>query len=197
MRKTSNIDVRIEKIFDDFIENGSENEPSDEMLKAFHEAVFTAFLEKYGQTNNSEEQKNLLREKMNQVMASMDLNSPSLAHPEKILRSIGISNYKKAAEYLNRLFQYRIKAFSLAQAKKAKKPRENEPFTKLLMQFVKQDPKISTSEVITRLESGSYSNVVSDFDEDNIYYRNTAGQEEMVAKNSIPARLTRLRKRTQ
>lgn len=197
MRKTSNNDVRIEKIFDDFIENGSENESSDEILKAFHEVIYRAFLEKYGQTNNSEEQKNLLREKMNQVMASMDLNLPSLAHAEKILRSIGIADYKKAAEYLNRLYEYRIKAFSLAQAKKAKKPRENQPFTRLLIQLVKQNPKISASEVIARLESGSYSDVVSDFDEDNIYYRNIAGQEGIVAKNNIPARLTRLRKRTQ
>lgn len=197
MRKTSSSDVRIEKIFDDFIENGSQNESLDEMLKAFNEVVYRAFLEKHGHTNSSEDQKNLLREKMNQVMVNMDLNLPSLAHAEKILRSIGIADFKKAAEYLNRLHKYRAKAFSRAQAAKAKQPREKKPFTKLLMQLVKRNPKISAAEVIAQLESGSYSDVVSEYDKDNIYLRNTAGQEEMVAKNNIPARLTRLRKRNQ
>jgi hypothetical protein len=186
----------INKYFDDFLANTREDESLDEMMESFDELIYTALLEKLGHANSSDEQKKLIRLKMNEFMMDMDLNAPALVDAEKILRSIGASDFKRAAKYLDSLYEYRAKLFTQAQTLKANQPRNKDPLTKLFGQMIQRDPKISAAEVITQLESGKYSDVVSDFDEDNIYYRMAGGQEKTVAKNNIPARLTRIRKRT-
>jgi signal recognition particle GTPase len=186
----------INKYFDDFLVNTSKDESLDKMMESFDELIYTALLEKLGYSNSSDEQKKLVRLKMNEFMMDMDLNSPALVDAEKILRSIGASDFKRAAKYLESLYEYREKLFTQAQTLKAKQPRNKDPLTKLLSQMIERDSKISAAEVIAQLESGKYSDVVSDFDEDNIYYRIADGQEKIVTKSNIPTRLTRLRKRT-
>jgi hypothetical protein len=183
----------INKYFDDFLANASEDESLDEMMEAFDEAIYIALIEKLGYTNSSDEQKMLVRTKMNEFMISMDLNVPELAHAEKMLRSIGAADFKRAAKYLEQLFVARSTAFSEIQTGYANKPRGQDPLSKLLAQFNSRKPDISTADAISQLESGAYSDVVIDFDNKEITYALPDGRSKTINKSNIPARLSRLR----
>ena len=183
----------INKYFDDFLANASEDESLDEMMEAFDEAIYMALIEKLGYTNSSDEQKMLVRIKMNEFMISMDLNVPELAHAEKLLRSIGAADFKRAAKYLEQLLVARSTAFSEIQTRHASKPRRQDPLSKLLTQLNSRKPDISTADAISRLESGAYSDVVIDFDNKEITYALPDGRSKTINKSRIPARLSRLR----
>lgn len=183
----------INKLFDDFQENGHEDESLDEMLEAFDEVVYMALLEKLGYSNSSDEQKNLVRLKMSEFMVNMNFNSPAIAHAENMLHSIGAGSFAKAASYLEQLYSTRLKAFSEIQRKHAQNPKERDPLSKLLAKFVSRKPDISAAEAIAQLESGNYTDVIVDFDEDIIEYYHPDGRICPVNKTAIPARLSRLR----
>jgi hypothetical protein len=185
----------INKLFDDFRENGHEDESLDEMFEAFDEVVYMALLEKLGYSNSSDEQKKLVRLKMSEFMVNMDFNSPSIAHAENMLHSIGAGSFAKAASYLDQLYTTRSKAFSEIQRKHAQNPKEKDPLSKLLAKFVSRKPDISAAEAIDLLESGNYDDVILDFDEDMIEYSHPDGRICFVNKSAIPARLSRLRKK--
>jgi len=185
----------INKLFDDFMENGHENESLDEMFEAFDEVVYVALLEKLGYSNSSNEQKKLVRLKMSEFMLNMDFNSPAIAHAENMLHSIGAGSFAKAASYLEQLYATRSKAFNEIQRKHAQNPREKDPLSKLLAKFVSRKPDISAAEAIEQLESGLYDDVIVYFDECIIEYTRPDGHITPVNKAAIPARLSRLRKK--
>jgi hypothetical protein len=185
----------INKLFDDFRENGHEDESLDEMFEAFDEVVYMALLEKLGYSNSSDEQKKLVRIKMSEFMLNMDLNSPAIAHAENMLHSIGAGSFARAASYLEQLYATRSKAFSELQRKYAQNPREKDPLSKLLAKLVSRKPDIGAAEAIAQLESGNYADVIIDFDEDMIEYSHPDGRICSINKSAIPARLSRLRKK--
>jgi hypothetical protein len=185
--------IKINELFDDFLANESENESLDEIIEALDEVVYKALLEKLGYANSSDEQKKLVYQKMKQYMLEMDFNIPSLAYAEDILHSIGVSDYKKAAKYLDKLYLFRSKTISQAQKLRSQQPRQNDPLKKLLVRMIKVNPDISSSEAITQLESDIHIDVITDFDDENIYYKVTNEQEKCVAKVNIASRLSRLR----
>lgn len=184
----------IDKCFDQFLENRRDDESLDEVIEALEEVVYRALLEKLGFSNSSNEQKKLVRQKMNEFMIAMDFNVPALAHAEKMLRSIGAADFKKAATYLEQLYAMKSSEFSQLQTKHAQNPRKKDPLSKLLAMFVSRKPDISAAEAIALLESGNYSDVIIDFDEFIIEYTRPDGRITTVNKSSIPARLSRLRK---
>lgn len=188
--------TNIEKILDDFLDNAPENESLDEMIEALDDVIYKALLEKFGYSNSSIEQKKLVREKMNEFMLNMDFNTPSLAHAEKMLRSIGKGNYANAAEYLEKLHTLRAKTFSYSQSQKAQKPRKKDPVGEILERLVYLNPKISAEDAIAQIESDTYNHSITDSDEENIYYETEDGREKSVAKSNIPSRLARLRNST-
>ena len=181
----------INKYFDDFLENTSEDESLDEMMEALDELIYVALLEKLGYTDSSDEQKKLVRLKMNEFMLSMDVNCPELVHAEKMLRSIGAREFKRAAKYLEQLHAARSIAFSEIQRKHAQKPRHQDPLSKLLTLLKSRKPDISSADAINQLESGAYSDVVVDFDKNEITYALPDGRLKTVKKSNIPVRLTR------
>ena len=185
--------IKINELFDDFLANESEDESLDEIIEALDEVVYKALLEKLGYANSSDEQKKLVYQKMKQYMLEMDFNTPSLAYAEDMLHSIGASDYKKAAKYLDKLYLFRSRTISQAQKLKAQQPRQNDPLTKLLVRMIKVNPDISSSEAITQLESDIHIDVITDFDDENICYKVTNEQEKCVAKVNIASRLSRLR----
>lgn len=183
----------IEQILDDFIENAPENESIDEMIEALDDVIYKVLLEKLGYSNSSIEQKKLVREKMNEFMLNMDFNTPSLAHAEKMLRSIGGGHFANAAEYLQKLHTLRAKTFSHSQSQKAQKSRKKDPVGEILERLVDLNPKISAEVAIAQIESDTYNHSITDSDEENIYYETEDGREKFVAKSNIPSRLARLR----
>ena len=185
--------AKIERYFDEFISNAPDTESLDEMIKSLDDVIYKALLEKLDYINSSEDQKTLVRRKMRDYMMNMDFNSPSLAHAEKMLRSIGVSDFKKAATYLEQLYDHRSKVISQAQRLKAQKPRNKDPFAALLARIVSLKPEISSEEVIERLESGLYDDVITEFDYEEISYLLPDGSEKTVLKSNIPSRLARLR----
>lgn len=126
-------------------------------------------------------------------MMNMDFNSPSLAHAEKMLRAIGVSDFKKAATYLEQLYVHRSKLISQAQRLNAQKPRNKDPFAAVLARVVSLNPDISTEDAIERLESGLYDDVITKFDHEGISYLLPDGSEKTVLKSNIPSRLSRLK----
>ena len=183
----------INKLFDDFKGNGHEDETLDEMIEALDDVIYKALLEKLGYINSSDDQKALVRQKMRDYMMNMDFNSPSLVHAEKMLHAIGVSDFKKAAKYLDQLYVDRSKAISQAQRLNAQKPRNKDPFAALLARIVSQTPDISSEDAIERLESGLYFDVITEFDHEEISYLLPDGREKTVLKSNIPSRLARLR----
>ena len=183
----------INKLFDDFKGNGHEDESLDEMIEALDDVIYKALLEKLGYSNSSEEQKKLVRQKMRDYMMNMDFNSPSLAHAEKMLRAIGVSDFKKAATYLEQLYVHRSKLISQAQRLNAQKPRNKDPFAAVLARVVSLNPDISTEDAIERLESGLYDDVITKFDHEEITYSLPDGSVKTVLKSNIPSRLSRLK----
>jgi len=184
---------KIDKLFDEFLANESPNDSLDEVIEAFNEVVYRSLLEKLGYTDSSDEQKSLVRTKMSEYMMNMDFNSPSLAHAEKMLHSIGVGDFEKAAQYLDLLYKIRSKVISQSQSDKAKKPRPQDPLTALLGRMVKLNPEISSQEAITQLESDTYRGCVVESDSESITYERPDGKLKEVAKSSIPSRLARLR----
>jgi hypothetical protein len=187
--------LNIDKIFDDFITNGSEFESLDEMIEEIDEVIFKAILEKFGHTNSSQAQKKLVRQKMNEYMMNMDFNTPSLAYAEKLLHAIGAADFSKAAEYLERLHVHRSNIFSKAQSVAGNADKKRDSFAQLLFTMVSRRRDISTDDVIEQLESVVYSDVICHFDEEEICYLLPNGLEKCVKKTNIPARLARLRKK--
>jgi type VI protein secretion system component VasK len=185
----------IDKLFNDFEENGHKDESLDEMFEAIEEVVYMALLEKLGYSNSSDEQKKLVRLKMSEFMLNMDFNSPAIVHAENMLHSIGAGSFEKAASYLEQLYAMRSKAFSEIQRKHAQNPREKDPLSKILAKLVSRTPDISAVEAIEQLESGLYDDVVEYFDEHIIEYTSPDGRICSVNKSAIPARLSRLRKK--
>lgn len=195
MTTPENRQLNIDKIFDDFIVNESEFESLDEMIEEIDEAIFKALLEKFGHTNSCDAQKKLVRKKMNEFMMSMDFNVPSLAHIEKMLHAIGVSDFKKAAVYLERLHTHRSNIFSKAQSAAGNVDKKRDPFAELLFTMVSRKKDISTDDVIEQLESDLHSDVISHFDEHEICYLLPNGLEKCIEKSNIPSRLARLRKK--
>ena len=193
MNTTPERQENIEQIFDDFLENAPEDESSDEMIEALDDVIYKALLEKLGYSNSSIEQKKLVRQKMNEFMINMDFNTPSLAHAEKMLRSIGGGHFANAAKYLQMLHALRAKTFSHSQSQKVQKPRKRDPVGEILERLVQLNPKISAEDAIAQMESDTYNHSIADSDEENIYYETEDGREKFVAKSNIPSRLARLR----
>ena len=185
--------AKIEQYFDEFISNEPDHESLDEMIEALDDVIYKALLEKLGYSNSSEEQKKLVRQKMRDYMMNMDFNSPSLAHAEKMLRAIGVSDFKKAATYLEQLYVHRSKLISQAQRLNAQKPRNKDPFAAVLARVVSLNPDISTEDAIERLESGLYDDVITKFDHEEITYSLPDGSVKTVLKSNIPSRLSRLK----
>ena len=183
----------IDQYFDEFINNDPGEESLDEMIEALDAVIYKALLEKLGYTESGDEQKNLVRQKMNEYMINMDFNNPSLAHSEKMLHSIGAKDYIKAANYLEHLYKIRTAAISQKQKQIAQQPRKKDPFAEILVRLVRQKDDISYEETIERLESGLYGDVIVGFDEYDIYYTLPTGMEKVVSKANIPSRLARLR----
>ncbi len=183
---------KIDQIFDNFLLNESDDESLDEKIEALEEVIYNALLEKLGYADSSEEQKKLVYQKMKQYMYDMDFNNPALVNAEKILHSMGASDFKKAAEYLNKLYEFRSKVLSISQSKKAQAPRKD-PLSKLLERMVQINPGISAADAIAQLESDIHADVIIRFDDEYISYESAKGQEKCVAKSSIPSRLARLR----
>jgi hypothetical protein len=184
----------INKIFDEYLDNAPQNESLDEMIEALDEVIYKALLEMLGYSNSSPDQKKLVREKMYEFMISMDFNNPSLADSEKIIRSMGIKDFKKAAEYLEKLYVFRTKQISKVQSLNAQHPRDTDPLTQTLSRILTLNPSISANQAITALESGQYSDVITDSDDESIWYLSN-GTEKSVSKSNIPSRLSRLRKK--
>lgn len=195
MSAPENRQLNIDKIFDDYIANESEFESLDEMIEEVDEAIFKAILEKFGHTKSSDAQKNLVRQKMNEFMINMDFNIPSLAYAEKLLHAIGMADFSKAAEYLERLHAHRSNVFSKAQSVAGNSDKKKDPFAELLVTMVSRKNDISTEDVIEQLESGLYSDVICHFDEEEVCYLLPNGLEKCVEKTNIPSRLARLRKK--
>lgn len=195
MSTPENRQTYINELFDDYISSSKEGESLDEMIEALDEVIYNALLEKLDLSDSSNEQKKYVRLKMSEYMISMDFNNPALAHAEKIIRSMGAANYKEAAEYLEMLYALRSKIFSKAQSIAAKAPKKKDAFEKLLAKLVAKQPDISAEEVIKRLESDTYYDVITDNDDDSFYYQGLNGTEKSVRKVNIPARLSRLRKK--
>ena len=185
--------AKMEQYFTEFISNEPDHESLDEMIEALDDVIYKVLLEKLGYINSSDDQKTLVRQKMRDYMMNMDFNSPSLAHAEKMLRAIGVSDFKKAAKYLDQLYVDRSKAISQAQRLNAQKPRNKDPFAALLARIVSQTPDISSEDAIERLESGLYDDVITAFDHEEISYLLPDGREKTVSKSNIPSRLSRLR----
>lgn len=184
----------INKIFDEYLDNAPQNESLDEMIEALDEVIYKALLEMLGYSNSSPDQKKLVREKMYEFMISMDFNNPSLADSEKIIRSMGIKDFNKAAEYLEKLYVFRTKQISKVQSLNAQHPRDTDPLTQTLSRILTLNPSISANQAITALESGQYSDVITDSDDESIWYLSN-GTEKSVSKSNIPSRLSRLRKK--
>lgn len=195
MSTPENRQTNINKLFDDYISSPTEDESLDEMIEALDEVIYKALLEKLDLSDSSDEQKKRVRLRMSKYMISMDFNNPALAHAEKMIHSIGAANYKEAAEYLEMLYAHRSKIISKAQSIVAKAPKKKDAFEKLLAKLVAKEPDISAEEVIKRLESDTYFDIISDYDDDCFYYQNLNGAEKSVRKVNIPARLSRLRKK--
>lgn len=185
----------INKLFDEYLDTAPQNESIDEMIEALHDVVYEALLEKLGYTNSCSAQKKLVRLKMNEFMMNMEFNSPSLAHAEKMLKSIGHENFKGAAEYLVKLYEHRTKLISQAQSARAKQPRGFDPVTTALSLILKRNPEITAKEAINILESDLYSHLIAGFDEDSIWYTDQNGLDQAVDKLNIPPRIARLRKK--
>lgn len=184
----------IDKLFDDYLDNAPENESLEEMIEALDEVIFKALLEMLNYSNSCIEQKQLVRNKMNEFMTCMDFNSPALANSEKIIRAMGVKNFNRAAEYLLKLYEFRTKQLNKVQSLKAQQPRKNDPFTKILNRMIEINPTISSADAFIALESDLYSDVVTSFDDEYFYYSGLNGQEKSVARDNIPSRLSRLRK---
>jgi hypothetical protein len=184
----------INKLFDEYLNNADGNESLEEMIEALDEVIYKALLEMLGYSTSCTAQKKLVRNKMNEFMTHMDFNNPSLVDSEKIIRAMGANNFNRAAEYLVKLYEFRTKQLNKAQSLRAKQPRKNDPFTKILNRMVEINPTISTEDAIIALESDLYSDVVTNFDDDYFYYAGLKGQEKSVARDNIPSRLARLRK---
>lgn len=195
MSTPENRQLNIDKIFDDYIANESEFESLNEMIEEVDEAIFMAILEKFGHTNSSDAQKKLVRQKMNEFMMNMDFNIPSLTYAEKLIHAIGIADFSKAAEYLERLHAHRSNVFSKAQSAAGRTDKKKDPFAELLVTMVSRKKDISTEDVIEQLESGLYSDVICHFDEEEVCYLLPNGLEKCVEKTNIPSRLARLRKK--
>lgn len=191
---SSQTQENINKLFDEYLDNAPENESLDEMIEAVDDVIYKALLEMLGYSNSCTNQKKLVREKMNEFMMGMDFNNPALVNSEKIIRSMGVKDFKKAAEYLEKFYKFRTKEISKAQSAIAKHPRDTDPLTKILSRILKITPSISANEVINTLESGQYSDVITDFDDESIWYESN-GIEKSVSKSNIPSRLSRLRKK--
>lgn len=186
--------AKMEQYFDEFISNEPDHESLDEMIEALDDVIYKVLLEKLGYINSSDDQKKLVRQKMRDYMMNMDFNSPSLAHAEKMLRSIGVSDFRKAATYLEQLYVHRSKLISQAQRLNAQKPRNKDPFSAVLARIVSLNPDISSEEAIEQLEGGSYDHVITAFDHEEISYLLPGGSEKTVLKSNIPSRLSRLKK---
>jgi hypothetical protein len=195
MSTPSNRQANIDKLFDDFIANSSEDESLDEMIEALDEVIYKAILEKFGYANSCDAQKKLVRQKMNEFMMNMDFNIPSVVHAEKMLHAIGMADFNKAAEYLERLHAHRSNVFSKAQSVAGNCDKKKDPFAELLAVMVSRKNDISTEDVIKQLESGLYSDVICHFDEEEVCYLLPNGLEKCVEKTNIPSRLARLRKK--
>ena len=191
---TNQTQKNIDKLFDDYLENAPENESLEEMIEALDEVIYMALLAMLGYSNSCTEQKQLVRNKMNEFMTSMDFNSPALANSEKIIRAMGAKNFNRAAEYLVKLYEFRTKQLSKVQSIRAQQPRKNDPFTKILKRMVEINPTINSENAIIALESDLYSDVVTNFDDEYFYYSGLNGQEKSVARANISSRLARLRK---
>ena len=126
-------------------------------------------------------------------MFNMDFNNPSLVHAEKMLHSIGINDFSKASEYLNKLYLLRKDTIRRSQTKKAQQPRKD-PLTKLLERMIQINPEISYTQAIAQLESDIHADVITHYDDESISYQSANGKEKCVSKSSIPSRLARLRK---
>jgi hypothetical protein len=183
----------IDKLFDNFLAGESPNDSLDETIEAFNEVVYNALLEKLGYTNSSVEQKSLVRIKMSEYMMDMDFNSPSLAHAEKMLHSIGTGNFEQAAQYLDQLYKLRARLISQSQSDKAKKPRPQNPLTAALSRMVKLNPEIGYEDVLSQLDSDTYSEFSISRDRQYITYERADGKVIEVDVVNIPSRLSRLR----
>lgn len=192
---TNQAKQNINKLFDEYLDNVDENESPDEMIEALDEVIYEALLEMLGYSNSSSSQKKLVREKMSEFMMGMDFNSPDLANSEKIIRAMGAKNFSRAAEYLVKLYEFRAKQLSKVQRAIAQQPRDADPLSKTLSRILKINPSISTNDAIAALESGQYSDVITDYDDDSIWYMSKKGIEKSVNKSSIASRLSRLRKK--
>jgi hypothetical protein len=192
---TNQAQQNINKLFDEYLDNVDENESPDEMIEALDEVIYKALLEMLGYSNSDATQKKLVRKKMYEFMMSMDFNSPVLANSEKIIRAMGVKNFSRATEYLVKLYELRAKQLSKVQSVIAQQPRKIDPLSKTLSRILKINPSISANDAISALESGQYSDVITDYDDDSISYISNNGIERSVNKSSIPSRLSRLRKK--
>lgn len=190
---------KINKIFNDFIKSSQKGESLEKAIKEFEKRTHKALLEQRGLSNASPEEKEIIRLEMKEKMREMNFNNPSLVDAEKMLRSIGASDYKRAGEYLTQLHALRDSKIRKNQTLIAKMPRKADPLTKILADIVKQRPDISSRDAIKLLESGHYADTVIESDEDEITYKFPNAYKSIneryktIKKSGIPARLTRLR----
>jgi hypothetical protein len=111
------------------------------------------------------------------------------------MRAMVAKNFSRATEYLVKLYELRAKQLSKVQSVIAQQPRKIDPLSKTLSRILKINPSISANDAISALESGQYSDVITDYDDDSISYISNNGIERSVNKSSIPSRLSRLRKK--
>lgn len=185
----------INSIFEDYENKDSDTETTEQKIIEVENAVYQALLVKNDAVNGSEEIKNRIYSEMKALMATMNTSHPSLVHPEKILRSIGASDYKKAGKYIEDLDAYRKKKERKKQSSRAKSARPVDPLTKILDELVKQNPKITNKEVMEKLEQLNKMGIIEDIEDGEIIFNCGEGKTLGMAKiKNIPPRISKLRK---
>jgi hypothetical protein len=185
----------INSIFDDYENKDSGMETTEQKIIEVENAVYQALLVKYDAVNASEKIKRRIHSEMKVLMATMNTTHPALVHPEKILRSIGASDYNKAGKYLEDLDAYRKKKIRISQSSKAKSPRKGDPLTKILDEIVKQNPEITNQEVMDKLEQINKRGVIVDIQDGEIIYERENRPLGVANVANIPSRISKLRKK--
>ena len=183
----------IDSVFEDYENKDSDTETTEQKLIELENAVYQALLVKLDAVNDPERKK-LIHSKMKEFMAQMNTNSPRITHSEKVLKSMGASDYSKAGDYVEKLFKDRKEENSIKQSKVAKSPRNVDPFTEILDELVKSNPEITTKEVMDRLERLNKMGVIEDIADGEISYVRKNQSSGLVQVSNIPSRISKLRK---
>ena len=120
---------KINRIFEDWLSHDHDKESTEQKLQSLEPEIYQALLVYYKAENAPKERKELIYQKMKEFMREMNTNNPALVDSEKMLRSIGSLDFKKAADYAESLEKKRLLAIKKSQTDKAKLPRVRKKLT--------------------------------------------------------------------